>query len=174
MCNTPRHSSWRDVCAAGARLLSIISAALSRSKATQKCFVYCLKSKALPVCLGHSREQPSHTTVLFTNGETEVDLSRRDAAAAGRRRPQLCREPIASWQRSVRAHARDFVLEGVTQSMLSLVITQLLDALPHHAPGSPHAQGARPRVAARALDDSSGFQSGDKASGARIGKSVHE
>jgi hypothetical protein len=71
-----------------------------------------------------------------------------------RRRPQLCREPIASWQRSVRAHARDFVLEGVTQSMLSLVITQLLDALPHHAPGSPHAQGARPRVAARALGDS--------------------
>ena len=61
-----------------------------------------------------------------------------------RRRPQLCREPIASWQRSVRAHARDFVLEGVTQSMLSLLITQLLDALPHHAPGSPHAQGARP------------------------------
>ena len=39
------------MCAAGARLLSIISAALSRSKATQKCFVYCLKSKALPVCL---------------------------------------------------------------------------------------------------------------------------
>ena len=51
MCNTPRHSSWRDVCAAGAWLLSNISAALSRSKATQKCFVYCLKSKALPVCL---------------------------------------------------------------------------------------------------------------------------
>ena len=52
MCNTPRHSSWRDVCAAGAWLLSNISAALSRSKATQKCFVYCLKSKALPVCQG--------------------------------------------------------------------------------------------------------------------------
>jgi hypothetical protein len=51
VCNTPRHSSWRDVCAAGAWLLSNISAALSRSKATQKCFVYCLKSKALPVCL---------------------------------------------------------------------------------------------------------------------------
>jgi hypothetical protein len=33
LCNTPRHSSWRDVCAAGAWLLSIISAALSRSKA---------------------------------------------------------------------------------------------------------------------------------------------
>jgi hypothetical protein len=91
-----------------------------------------------------------------------------------RRRPQLCREPIASWQRSVRAHARDFVLEGVTQSMLSLVITQLLDALPHHAPGSPHAQGARPRVAARALGDSddsaaaSSLQSGDKASTRRL------
>ena len=41
------------MCAAGARLLSIISAALSRSKATQKCFVYCLKSKVkhyLSVC----------------------------------------------------------------------------------------------------------------------------
>ena len=37
------------MCAAGAWLLSIISAALSRSKATRKCFVYCLKSKALPV-----------------------------------------------------------------------------------------------------------------------------
>ena len=33
MRNTPRHSGWRDVCAAGARLLGNISAALSRSKA---------------------------------------------------------------------------------------------------------------------------------------------
>ena len=55
---------------------------------------------------------------------------------------------------------------GVTQSMLSLLITQLLDALPHHAPGSPHAQGARPRVAARALDDSD--DSDDSAAGITV------